>query len=228
MYKYLLVVWFIAGFSSIGLAQKRDTTALIKKLAVDTVISAKSDTDVVRSFTPKVKKEKIFHPDSTHSPRKAVIGSLIIPGWGQAYNKHWWKVPVVYVALGTLAYLIKFNADSTAEFQQLAIYREHGTVVVPGNKYYAQYHQYQFATNQQIYDAYNFYLRDRDLSILGFVGVWAINAIDAYIDAKFLSVYTIDDKLSMKVSPGVLNQPVYAQSLNGSFIPGFKITFTLR
>src|SRR6185436_17069354 len=44
-----------------------------------------------------------------HSPRKAAIRSAIIPGWGQVYNKKYWKVPIVWGALGIPAYLFADN-----------------------------------------------------------------------------------------------------------------------
>src|SRR5476651_42967 len=100
MYKYLLLIWLVAGFVFNALAQKPDTSSVAPKSKNDTLISTKRDTAAARSLTPKIKKggkRKIFLPDSTHSPQKATMRSLIIPGWGQAYNRRWWKVPVIYV-----------------------------------------------------------------------------------------------------------------------------------
>jgi len=34
--------------------------------------------------------------------------------------------------------------------------------------------------------------------------------------------------LSLKISPALMNQQAFATNFNGSFIPGLKLTFTLR
>src|SRR5690606_33128321 len=43
------------------------------------------------------------------TPRGATIRSAIIPGWGQAYNNRYWKIPIVYGALGTTAAVFSYN-----------------------------------------------------------------------------------------------------------------------
>lgn len=48
------------------------------------------------SDTTKIKK---------HSPKLATLMSTVIPGLGQAYNKKYWKIPVIYVGLGALGYM---------------------------------------------------------------------------------------------------------------------------
>src|SRR5678815_4305319 len=55
---------------------------------------------------PAAKVDSIIK--ATHSPRKAAIRSAIIPGWGQVYNKKYWKVPIVWGALGVTGYIF-FN-----------------------------------------------------------------------------------------------------------------------
>ena len=227
MYKYLLIFCLSVLFSTSVLGQKKDTTRSVK-IVFDTVASKKADTVAHKPFIPKAKKEKIFIPDSTHSPHKAVMRSLFIPGWGQAYNRKWWKIPVIYAGLGTATYFLIFNIDSTRVFLRLSQFREHG--VVPGVKdpVYSQYQTYRFATDQSIYDVYNYYQRDLDISIFAIVAAWTINLVDAYIDAKFMNAYSVDDNLSVKVTPAFINQPFYALNYNGSLIPGIKITFTLK
>jgi hypothetical protein len=230
MYKYFFLVWLLAGCTFAAIAQNPDTAkkSAVLKRGKDTLMSTKHDTVVARSFKPKVKKEKVFHPDSTHDPHTAFIHSLIVPGWGQIYNHRIWKVPLIYGGLGSFVAAIIFNTSNYNLFLQLAKYRADGTQPKPTDKIYPQYQAYSIYTDQAIYDANDYYRRTRDLCILGFVGFWGINVVDAYIDAKFIHSYTIDNNLSIKIRPGLLNQPAYAQNFSSSYIPAIKITFALR
>ncbi|MDP9048235.1 MAG: DUF5683 domain-containing protein [Bacteroidota bacterium] len=228
MFKYLLLFFFFGLLSFAALAQKPDTSIAKKTKAKDTLVSTRNDTIITRSFAPKAKKEKIYHPDSTHSPRTAVIRSLMLPGLGQIYNHRWWKVPPIYVGFGLLGVSYVSNQANFKEFNALAHYRENGHAPTPNEPYYKEYQLYTTLSNQSIYDAADGYRRNRDLVFLGFLGVWGIQAIEAYVNAKFIQSYTIDSNLSMKISPGLINQPMYAQNFIGSYIPGIKITFALR
>jgi hypothetical protein len=225
MYKYLLVIGFMIGFAFVATAQQQraDTASAIKK---DTV--KKASGTARGSFAPPIKKEKEYHPDSTHSPHKAVMHSLMIPGWGQLYNHRWWKVPIVYAGIGLLASAVIFNQRYYNQFNVLAHYYKSGVPPVKGDAYYDEYIAYTSnqVQAQNIYDALDSYRRNRDLSILGILGAWGIQTIDAYIDAKFIHSYTVDNNFSFKVAPGMINQPVYAQTAFGSYIPAVKVTFT--
>ena len=55
---------------------------------------------------------KMIKKDSTfvirkHIPSTATKRSALIPGWGQAYNKQYWKIPLVYgiIAIPTATYI---------------------------------------------------------------------------------------------------------------------------
>lgn len=210
-------------FAFAAVAQTADTGAAGK---ADTV--RKASNTAPGSFAPPIRKEKEYHPDSLHSPHKAVMHSLMIPGWGQIYNHQWWKVPIVYGGIGLLFSAVIFNQNYYNQFVTLSRYRKSGVAPAPGAKYYAEYILYQQngVPDQNIYDSVNAYRRNRDLSIMGILAVWGIQTIDAYIDAKFQHSYTVDNNLSMKVTPALISQPVYAQSVSSSFIPSVKITFT--
>lgn len=228
MYKYLLLTCMLAVFAFTARAQNPDTTSReILKSKMDTLKATKADTDFVSFRRHKVHKEKVYHPDTTHSPHKAVIRSLIIPGWGQIYNHRIWKVPIIYGVLGSLGVAFVFNAQNYSLFLALAKDRNHLTVPKPGDPEYDAYNRYSQVSDQQIYDVKDAYRRDRDLCILGTLLFWGINTIDAYIDAKFIHSYTLDNNFSMHITPSLLNQPTYAQSSLKSYIPGIKLTVTL-
>ncbi len=227
MYKYLLIIFLLTGFGYTAKAQQSEKDSTVTK---NDKKNLKQDSVTSKPFQPKVsKKVKTYHPDSLHSPHKAVMRSLIIPGWGQIYNHQWWKVPLIYAGLGLLADAVIFNQRYYAPALVVAKYYEHGITPKPGDPQYDLYSQYQAAGVQAsyAYSTVDLYRRNRDLSILGFLGAWGIQIVDAYIDAKFQHSYTMDTNFSFKVSP-MIGQPVYAESFNSAFITGVKVTFTLR
>jgi hypothetical protein len=227
MQKLTLLIGLLIGLTFVAAAQKPDTLA--KKSKADS-LQLKRDSLNSKPFAPKAPVEKVYHPDSMHSPHTAVMRSLLIPGMGQLYNRKWWKLPIIYGGLGLIAWAYLFNEKNYTENLAIARYRHDGTAPVKGDKYYDLYQQYAFYNypDQSIYNAVTGYRRNRDLSVLGFAALWGINVIDAYIDAKFIHSYTMDNNFSMRVRPSLIEQPVYAGNLNGLFIPGLKFTFTLR
>jgi hypothetical protein len=219
MYKCLFLIWLVIGFVVAAKAQKPDTGAVKSK---SEILSQKHDSVTSKRFVPKVTKEKVYHPDTLHDPHKAVMRSLMIPGWGQLYNHRWWKLPFVYTGLGLLGDVIIFNQHYYSIFLKEALLREKGAAQSLRNPLLAGVNDADVVTYTDLYR------RNRDLGILGTVGFWGVQMIDAYIDAKFIRSYTMDNNLSFKVSPGIINQPVYALNNNGPIIPAIKITFTLK
>ncbi|MCC7318530.1 MAG: hypothetical protein IT219_08350, partial [Bacteroidales bacterium] len=53
----------------------------------------------------KVASEVDLQIKPAHSAHKASIYSAILPGLGQAYNKKYWKIPIVYAGIGGISYL---------------------------------------------------------------------------------------------------------------------------
>ena len=49
--------------------------------------------------------------DYSHSPQKATLHSLVLPGLGQAYNEKYYKIPIVWAAMGGVGYAIVYNTN---------------------------------------------------------------------------------------------------------------------
>ncbi|WP_139112979.1 DUF5683 domain-containing protein [Mucilaginibacter sp. PPCGB 2223] len=231
MKRYLLIVVLLFAVSVLK-AQTPDTTRRRNK--TDSLNLKRDAAKEKPFFTPGVKpkkKEPVYHPDSTHSPRKAAMRSLYFPGLGQIYNRHglWWRLPALYGGLGALAYNIYTNGKDYNAFLKESQWRAHGRPVTEQEP--LPVYNGSIITNISDQTIYNFkdnLRRNRDLSIFGFVAVWGINIVDAYVEAKFMHSYTMDDNLSFKISPSIMGTPVYASNFNSTFTPALKITLLFK
>jgi hypothetical protein len=133
-----------------------------------------------------------------HSPRKAMVMSLIVPGMGQVYNQKYWKVPIIYGAGGALVYFVGFNQLNYKKYRDanLEAQTTGQPVVVDGRSLSASV----------LGTAQNYYRRYRDLSVFGVGAIYLLNVIDAMIDAHFFS-YDVSDDLSLRVEPSLITSP---------------------
>lgn len=146
-----------------------------------------------------------------HSPRKATIYSAVLPGLGQIYNKKYWKVPLIYIGFGTFGYYINWN---NKQYQQ---YRQAYSDIVDSDPNTNSYEDLNIEgrwdlTNSSQRSQFTSALkraketarRNRDLVIISTAAFYALNVIDASVDANFFD-FDISDDLSFKWAPG----PVY-------------------
>jgi hypothetical protein len=153
-------------------------------------------------------------------PRKAAIRSAILPGLGQIYNgRLWWiKVPVIYGGLGTLAGIYAWNQNNYKTFLTEAQYRlEHNQQ--PQDPRFVNI---DYEGIIRIKDSYR---RDRDLTIIGMVGFYALNIIEAYVDAKFFR-FDVSEDLALKVTPSMQMAPS-AYAYNPAATPTLKFSLSL-
>ena len=185
----------------------------------DTVNTAGDTTSVLVPFQPlsKQPKQKIYHPDSTHSPHKAIIKSLIVPGLGQIYNRQYWKLPLVYGGFGIFAYSFIYAETNYKKYLTQVVALERGDK--------GDTTEFGTLTPAQLTPYVDFYHRNRDLTIILTAGFWAIQAIDAYVTAKFQHSYTMDNNLSFKLRPTIIRAPAYAYA---GYIPGLRLSVNLR
>lgn len=132
--------------------------------------------------------------ENYHSPKKATIYSAVLPGLGQAYNKKYWKMPVIYVGIGAFTYLAIQNQSEFSRYKSAYLLRQDGELDEFDGIY----------NNQALLDFMDQYRKTRDLCFIGIIVVYAIQIVDANVDANLFN-FDINDDLSLRVFPQTLN-----------------------
>jgi hypothetical protein len=130
-----------------------------------------------------------------HSPKKASIYSAILPGLGQAYNKKYWKIPVIYAGFAGLGYFVVTNNDQYKTYKEAYLHRVDGDSTTT-DEFTDVY------TDQDLITLKDFYRRNRDLAIIGMTVLYVLNILDASVDAHMFT-FNVNDNLSMKLTPGM-------------------------
>lgn len=138
-------------------------------------------------------------PGKAYNPRIAMYRSAILPGWGQATNKKYWKIPVVYAALGTTTYIFLRNVKQYREARDAYINAIDGN---QANDF--QIPQPYYSVKDQPERIKNFRNQVRqnvDYTVLFFILFWGLNVVDATVDAH-LKTFDVSDDLSLRIRAG--------------------------
>jgi hypothetical protein len=143
-----------------------------------------------------------------HIPKIATQRSAILPGWGQAYNKQYWKLPLVYGVLAIPAATYQYNADlySKAKFAYEARFKEANGDKSDVSKIDPTLKNLGLASLQSYR---NIFRKDRDYSIMWFILGWGLNVLDATVSGH-LKEFDINNDLSLKIQPSY--QPQFRQA----------------
>ena len=171
----------------------------------------KAQTSVVDSLiasgTITIKPEKI------HSPGKATLFSAVLPGLGQAYNKKYWKVPIIYAGIGTSMYFAITNHKNFKEFKTAYGLRIDGDVNTID--------EYDGILSEAGLEAnMDYHQRNRDLSYIIAGLFYVLNIVDATVDAHLFH-FPKNDNLSFNL------QPSLELTNNNELAKGFKLVINL-
>jgi hypothetical protein len=140
---------------------------------------------------------QIKEPMDALSPARAAFYSAILPGLGQAYNKRYWKIPIVYGALGTGIYFYVTNQKEYNRYRDAYKSRLAG---FKNDEFYFDAAGNPLTnpriTTQNLQRGQEFYRKNKDLSLLITAGLYALNIIDANVDAHLLQ-YNVDENLTL-------------------------------
>lgn len=187
----------IMFFVLLGNAQKKSRDTLIVK---DSILFKKSNPDPL-------------------APSKAAFYSAVLPGLGQAYNKRYWKIPLVYAAIGTGVF---FYVDNTNEYnryrdafkRRLAGFTDDEFYDLNGDNPEGSAPD---VSDQALRDAQEVFQRNRELSLLITVGLYLLNILDANVDAH-LQQFNVSEDLTFK-------PVIYQNDVNFNHSVGFRLSY---
>lgn len=160
---------------------------LAQEVITDTL---KTEKDIVAEIE-KLNKNKPL----TLDPRKAGWKSAILPGLGQYYNRKYWKIPIVWGAIGTGIGFIIWNNNQYIRYK---------------NAFNAQLngfpHEFSDITGVDLLtalgNAQDRRRRQRDYAIAITLGVYILNIVDAIVDAHLYEGRRDPD---LAISPMIMN-----------------------
>lgn len=228
MQRRLVAIMIFMVLAIMAQGQVRDTISPADLISKDT-FNMQDTSNIPHGKERKKAKQKepepVIYKDSTRLAlerltRSAVRKSAILPGWGQIQNRRWWKAPLVVGGFVGIGMSYNFAQKNYKIYLKEAQYRAENPS--PGsfeNEEFARF------SPESIIAAKDFYRRNRDLSVLMGVGFYAIQLIDAYVDAKFFR-YDISNDFSLNFKPSL--EPIPLMLADNKAALGFKVAFRIH
>lgn len=163
----------IIFLSFLGFSQTEQDSTNISSVSDD----LKLDTEIIKA-----------EPINPLTPSKAAFYSALLPGLGQAYNKKYWKIPIVYAAIGTGVYFYISNDNQLERYRDAYKRRLAG---FEDDEFFGR------VSDDGLIRAQRQFRRNKELSLLVTLGLYALNIIDANVDAHLLQ-YNVDENLAIK------------------------------
>ncbi len=165
------------------------------------VVSAKADINVVIVLDTTPVKQKTKQIDSLHNPKLATKRSLMVPGWGQVYNKQTWKVPIIYAALGITTYNF-FNQLKTYNEVRFAFNAKYNARVNNDPSGLSSIKPYLAPIDESGLSVARRQVRQNlDYSVVFFLVFWGLNVADATVFGH-LKNFDVGDNISGNINIG--------------------------
>ena len=148
------------------------------------------------------------------APQRAAFYSAVVPGLGQAYNKKYWKIPIIYGGMAAGVYFYLQNDQDYDRFRNAYKRRLAGFT---DDEFYGDEEE-PIISDQRLIDAQKTAQKNKDVSIIVSIVFYLLNVIDANVDSHFRQ-FNVSDDLSLK--PKLNFNPVNAQS-------NYGLSFTYR
>jgi len=179
------------------------------------LMPAYSQQDSLTLTQDSIARAKAAHEKTYSGPRKASIMSAILPGLGQAYNKKYWKIPIVYAGIGGFGYMF-VNNNNQYNYYRKNLRAANG--LVPGAVNETHY------SSDQLQVLKLSYRKKRDFAIIGLALIYILNIVDANVDAH-LKTFDVSDDLSLHIEPW---QTLYNSGQGFKAASGISLTLNFK
>ncbi len=143
----------------------------------------------------KGKKDDAPLHTGKHDPKTATWLALI-PGAGQAYNRKYWKMPIVYAGFAATGYFAITNGNDYRLYRDAYDFKA-GIKTDVSEKAKTEAGKY---TDENLITLRDYYRRNMELSWIIMAAWYVVQIIDASVDAYFF-YYEINDDLTMRIEP---------------------------
>ena len=120
------------------------------------------------------------------SPAKAAFYSAVLPGLGQAFNKQYWKIPVIYAGLGAGVTIYSWQHKQYNRYRDAYKRRILGFTD----------DEFPDLTDATIIDAQRYHKKNRDLALLGTALFYILNIVEANVSAH-LAQFNVNEDLTL-------------------------------
>ena len=207
---FLVIFFYCFSQASIAFAQSPKTDT-IPSLPPKSEVKVDRDNTNWLSDTTNQKKK--------HSPKKATLYSLVLPGLGQVYNRQYYKVPIIAAAgILLVTQISSNNFDLKHANRNLETRSRNDQFPESTKKASPQLFEFdaydplnpanlnsvgnRTFTADQLRLVRDGYRRDRDFYVIVTALVYALNIVDAAVFAH-LREFEVNDKLSLKLDPEI-------------------------
>jgi hypothetical protein len=198
-----LVAVFLSMLTLPAVSQELDTIQAIQPR--DTLLTIQNYDSIYQ-----IGEAELPRPDSLvievrepKSPTRALMYALVLPGLGQAYNGKYWKIPLVWGALGAAGYAVHYNSGM---YEQAML----------------NYIEDESDNNERIVRGWK---RNMELSYIVAILVYGLQVLDAYVDANLYN-WDVNENLSLGISPSL--QPLMSHTSLEGFSGGLTCSLKIR
>lgn len=206
IFLFLLLVFFTFGYSQVN---PNDTIRTDYKPndSIPALSTSKSDVQVY----PDIKVANSNSVKPKFNPTKAGLYSAVFPGLGQLYNKKYWKIPIVFGAIGTGLGITFYND------KQYKRYRTAFIAELNGQRH--EFSDIPGIDKNVLGNAQDQAKRQRDYAIAITGLIYILNIVDAVVDAQ---LYQGRHDPDLAISPTIINDGFGLQNSKAGLALNFK------